>query len=379
MQRLTSGSPLSPAARLGRVVVRVVVGRVIVGRVIVALVALLIALPPGAVWADAAGPTDYQSEIVSIDPPTPQLHASIIGGDAFLLLRVDSGTSVEVYGYRSEPYIQFLPDGTVQENRASASYFVSRSKLGSALPSDFVDDAPPEWHTVATDGEYAWHDHRTHWMTDTRPPGKQPGDVVLREVVAMLVDGVAVAITVQSVWLPAPSTVPVWLGGGTGVAAGLSIAVGSRRRSSRPTIFAVPMLAAVPMFAVAVLAALVGIWQYQTFPPEAGPQLGWFGLPLVAAVAAAVAVAMRSRRGGNALTANALLLLAGINMVLWSWMRKDGLTRAVLPTNAPDWLDRFASSAALPCGLLAAAFGLAALARAIVSPQPALRATSPAT
>jgi hypothetical protein len=332
------------------------------------------------VWADAAGPTDYQSEIVSIDPPTPRLHASIIGGDAFLLLRVDRGTAVEVYGYRSEPYIQFLPDGTVQENRASASYFVSRSKLGSALPSDFVDDAPPQWHTVATDGEYAWHDHRTHWMTDARPPGKRPGDVVLRQVVAMLVDGVAVAITVQSVWLPAPSRVPVWLGGGVGVAAGLCLAVGSRRRSSRAAMSAVPTFAfAVPMFAVGVLAALVGIWQYQTFPSETGPQLGWFGLPLVAAVAAAGVIAMHWRRGGNALTGNALLLLAGVNMVLWSWMREDGLTRAVLPTNAPAWLDRFASSAALPCGLLAAAFGLAALVRAIVSPPRALPVTSPAT
>jgi hypothetical protein len=364
VQRLSPGSPPSPATRPRRSVVV---------RAVLALVALLIALPPGAVWADAAGPTDYQSQIVSIDPPTPQLHASIIGGDAFLLLRVDSGTSVEVYGYRSEPFIRFLADGTVQENRASASYFVSRSRLGSALPSDFADDATPEWHNVATDGEYAWHDHRTHWMTDTRPPGKRPGDVVLRQVVPMLVDGVAVAITVQSVWMPAPSAVPVWLGGAAGVAAGLFIAIRVRRRRPVAATFAVPMLG------LAALATVVGIWQYGTFPAETGPQLGWFGLPAVAALAAAGVVTMHRRTASNRLTTNALLLLAGVNLVLWSWMRRDGLSKAVLPTNAPAWLDRFASSAALGCGLLAAVFGLAALFRAILSPQSARRITSPAT
>ena len=74
--------------------------------------ALFVALPTGAAAADSAGPTDYRSRIVAIDPATPQVHASIIGGDSFLELRVERGTAVEVLGYRSEPFIQFLADGT---------------------------------------------------------------------------------------------------------------------------------------------------------------------------------------------------------------------------------------------------------------------------
>ena len=162
------------------------------------------------------------------DPATPQVHASIIGGDSFLELRVDRGTAVEVLGYRSEPFIRFLADGTVQENRTSASYFVSKARQGAALPADFVDDAPPAWHTVATDGRYAWHDHRVHWMTDSRPPGRHPGDVVLREQVPLLVDDVAVSIIVESVWMPAASRTPVWLGAIVGLAAGLLAGLGGR-------------------------------------------------------------------------------------------------------------------------------------------------------
>ena len=180
----------------------------VLGVLPLAITASVLILPAATTWADAAGPTDFQSSVVSIEPATPQIHPSIIGGDSFLRLRVDRGTEVDVLGYRSEPFIRFLADGTVEENRASASYLISKSRLGDDLPADFVDDAPPEWHTVADDGDYSWHDHRMHWMSNSDPPGKQPGDVVLQQTVHLVVDGAAVQLVVESVWVAPASTVP---------------------------------------------------------------------------------------------------------------------------------------------------------------------------
>jgi hypothetical protein len=327
---------------------------------------VFLALPAGVAAADAAGPTDYQTRIVAIDPPAPQLHASIIGGDSFLLLRVDRGTAVEVLGYRSEPYIRFLADGTVEENRASASWFVSRSRVGSELPADFDENAAAEWHTVATGGEYAWHDHRTHWMAEGRPPGKRPGDIVLRQDVALLVDGSPTTITVESVWMPAPSTVPARLAAVGGLLIG--VLAGLPRR---------PRWRSAPALALAALATIVGGWQFRSLPAETGPQLVWFALPAIAVVALAAVCALQWRRA-VALSVHALRLLAGVNLVLWGWMRRAGLGKAVLPTDAPGWLDRCATAAAVSAGAVLVVVGLGALVRTIVVPAGSATANADA-
>lgn len=327
-------------------------------RAVVTTLLVVFALPAATSWADEPGPTDFRTTVVAIEPATPELHPSIIGGDSFLRLRVDRGTEVEVLGYRGEPYIRFLADGTVEENRASASYFVSQSRLGDDLPADFVDDAPPQWHVVATDGDYSWHDHRMHWMSATDPPGKRPGDVVLQQRIELLVDGDPVALVVESVWMPAPSSVPSWLGG----AAGLAAAFVLTRRAVR--------WSALQVAALAGLAAVLGAWQFLSLPSETGPRTLWFTLPLVATIAfGAVAVGRLLGRAAS-LTEHALLLLGGANLLVWGWMRRDGFAAAILATPAPGWLDRFTAGAALSAGLVAAGLGLVALVRAIATGEP---------
>lgn len=317
----------------------------------------LLGMPATTTWADAAGPTNFQSSVVSVEPSTPQIHPSIIGGDSFLRLQVDRGTVVEVLGYRSEPFIRFLSDGTVEENRASASYLVSKSRLGDDLPSDFVDDAPPDWQPVAGDGDYSWHDHRMHWMSDSDPPGKQPGDVVLQQTVNLVVDGEPVSVVVESVWVAPASTLPLWLGGSAGLAVG-GLLVRYRRRQ----------WSGLPLVGLTALAVVVGMWQYLSLPAETGPRPVWFLLPMVAALAAVGAAVLRLGRRGDELVGHALVLLCGVNLVAWGWLRRDGFEKAILATDAPAWLDRLASAGAITAGLLAAGAGMAALVHAILRP-----------
>ena len=324
-------------------------------RFLLLVAALIVLAPPGLAAADAPGPTDYQSSIIGIDPPTPTIHPSVVGGDSFLLMRVDHGTTVEVSGYQGEEFLRYEADGDVFENRASATYAASRSRYDGSLPEGFDTEAPADWQRVSTDGSYAWHDHRIHWMADVRPPGKRPGDVVLRSQLPMVVDGVEIEVTVQSVWMPSASTVPGWLGALVGLGAAAVVGVRSRWR-----------FAGLALVDVAVVAAVVGWWQYDSFPPSTGPRAIWFALPLVATLVAIAAVIVRS-----ALTRYALTALAGVNLALWAWDRRDGFASAILPTNAPGWLDRFASAAALACGPVVAVVALAALVRAVLRPTSA--------
>jgi hypothetical protein len=314
--------------------------------VLAALAVLMSSLAPaGTVFADPAGPTDYRSEIIDIDPPTPNIAVAVLGGDSFIELTVARGTDAVVIGYRGEPYLWFRPDGTVLENRLSPSTYLNAERYGTDFP-DFADpDAEPEWREIGTDGRWSWHDHRGHLMQPVPPFGTQPGDRILESVVPLVVDGSEVDVTVISTWQPEPSLAPIWIGVLLGALVTLAGVVLITRGG------AVAAVAVAPV----VVAAVAGAWQYTSLPAETGPRLTWWLLPVFAGIAALCGLVPFVRR--DRLIAPALLGLAGLLLVGWSWMRLDGLTAAIVPTDAPNWFDRGAT-----VGVLVAGFGLVLLA-----------------
>ena len=199
-------------------------------RVALFAVAALVAFAPGRALADPAGPTDYRTEVESIEPESPTIDVEILGGDAFVQLTVDPGTDVVVMGYGGEPYLWFRPDGAVLENQNSAATLMNTSRNG-AMPAGAHETDPtaePEWKQIGSDHRWAWHDHRAHWMQADRPIGASPGDQILENEIPMEVDGSPVVVTVASRWEPAPSALPMWIGG---VLGGL-FAVGALRVSA---------------------------------------------------------------------------------------------------------------------------------------------------
>ena len=264
---------------------------------------------------------------------------------AFLRLVVDRGTAVEVYGYRGEPYIQ-LPrrrhgagePGVGQLLREPVQARQRRCR------ADFVDDALPEWHTVATDGDYAWHDHRTHWMIDTRSTrqatrrrGAAPVAAMLRStawpvaIVGRVGLDAALRRRCRSGWA-APSARP----------AGRR----HRRSGSRPL--------AEPLRRVRRSAARLAVLATRgrrvavpgTFPAGDRAAAEWFACsPAVAALAAARRASRRicGARAARSLD-HALLLLAGVNLVRVGMDAPRRVQQShPRDTNAPGWLDRFAS------------------------------------
>lgn len=320
-------------------------------RVRAAVVGALIVLAPlgvaTAAHADAAGPTDYRSEVVSVDPVTPTIEVSIVGGDSFVELRVDEGTEVFVLGYEGEQYLWFRPDGSVLENQNSPATYINGSRYGaSGIPAGANAEADADWEQIASGGHWAWHDHRAHWMQTSRPVGQSPGDQILDETIPLQVDGTDVDVEVISTWLPEPSPVAGWLG----IVVGLALAGLAWRL--RPS--AIPAVAAT-MPAV-LLALVVGAWQYLSLPSVTGPRPIWIVLPAIAVASAVVGLA--AGRRGRTFVADAAQLLVGVELAIWGFVRRDGLSAAIIPTDAPLWLDRFATAVSLAGGVAFAGLAL---------------------
>lgn len=293
--------------------------------------------------ADAAGPTDYLTEVVDISPAVPGISARILGGDSFIELTVAGRIEVIVLGYQGEPYLRFTSSGQVLENDLSPSRYLNDDRYaGGTVPADADPDAAPRWRTIGSEGRWAWHDHRTHWMSAVPPLGLHRGDQILDGAVPLLVDGVAVEVQVVSHWLPQPSTAPVVLALVVGFAAGATCLGLHRRR---------PQTVVAVVGAAGATALLVGAWQTWSLPAETGPPIEAWALPAMALSFALVA-ALRHR---SVFARASWLLLAAVQLGVWAVSRRSTLTRAVLPTSAPFWLDRAVTTVTAVVALVGAA------------------------
>ena len=171
--------------------------------------------------ADPAKPGDFTSTVTSIDPPTDAISVKVVGGDGFLSLKVKPGHDVVVNGYAGGPWLHVRADGVVEENQQSPATYLNASRYGTkSAPSDVTNDtelhSPPEWKQVATGGEYAWHDHRIHWMSPDDPPGGTRGQVLPQFdpwKVQLTVDNKPVEAQGQLVWEKQESIIP-WIAAG---------------------------------------------------------------------------------------------------------------------------------------------------------------------
>ena len=247
-----------------------------------------------------------------------------------------------VVGYQGEQMLWFRTDGTVWENRNSPSTYLNADRLGGGgIPDMATADAEPDWTKVAGDGNFSWHDHRAHWMQQARPFGSGPGDQILESVIPLVVDGVDVDVTVISTWQPAPSPIPATIGFVVGL--GLAVAAWFLHRADRR----VAVVAAT--MPVAILALVVGAWQFRSLPPETGPKLVWWVLPLVAVFSASFGTLAANR--SKTFVADAAMLLVGVELAIWGFLKRDGLGAAIIPTNAPGDLDRLVTAMALSSGV----------------------------
>lgn len=312
-----------------------------------AVAALGLLVMPQAALADAAGPTDYRSEVVAITPATEAITVTIEGGDAFVRIVVDPGHEVIVNGYDDEPYLRISRDGTVEQNRRSMATYYNAERFGSDQIPDIVDNtADPEWQEIGQGGSWAWHDHRAHWMESKPPIGLEPGESLPSQTIPILVDGDRVEIDVQTTLQRSPSIWPVVFGAMIGLQLVLLGALAG------------PATMTLASLVLAASATIVGVAQFRSLPSETGPLLAWWLLPVIALACSIATILIYGRW---ALAQGALAALAGLQLVLWAFTRRSTLTRAVLPTDLAFWFDRMVTAAALAGGIALVIVALVAM------------------
>jgi hypothetical protein len=302
---------------------------------VAALAAAMLVAGAGSAMADPARPTNYASTVTGVESPTPGIHAEVTGGDAFLAIRVDPGVEVVVPGYRDEPYIRVDADGSVFENRNSPAFWLNNDRYGdSVVPPEATPEAEPDWHQVASGGQWAWHDHRIHWMTPDLPPslqGEEAGEVFTWSV-PFEIDGESGEVTGVLVRRSSQSPL-LWIVLGV-VLGAIALAVG--RLGVTATGIAVTIGGAA--------ALAVSLSQASITPPGAGGELVSQGAAVLATVGGLVTLVFGRR---IAAVGDLPALIGAMLLVVWGLRRITALWMPVLPTPMPAGTERFLVAAAL--------------------------------
>ncbi len=175
------------------------------------VLALLVALPS---FAQAhQGDPNYRSEITTISPSVDGLSFQTYNFDDGVRLQNDTGKEVVVIGYDGEPYVRISANGLVEVNLNSPSYYLNEDRKAEVTVPDRADaKAEPEWKEVDDTGQYAWHDHRSHFMGEGLPPqikDESKETKVFDYVVPLEVDGKPVKAMGTLTWVGNDSSVPV--------------------------------------------------------------------------------------------------------------------------------------------------------------------------
>jgi hypothetical protein len=199
-----------------------------------------------AAWVAPAaaheGNPNYRSEITLVQPPVAGLTVDVVNFDDSLEVRNDTGETVVVVGYGGEPYARIRADGTVEVNLNSKSFYLNQDRFGeSEVPARLDDGAPPDWRVANESGEYAWHDHRIHYMgqgTPAQVEDESERTEIFDYRVPLRVGGQPVNVLGTLYWVGAgegPSPVPLISAiavGGLALTGAAVLVIRRRRRSS---------------------------------------------------------------------------------------------------------------------------------------------------
>jgi len=291
----------------------------------------------GSALADPAEPTNYRSTVTAVEPQSDSASFGVVGGDAFLEIVVTAGHDVQIPGYYSEPYVRIEADGSVWENRASPSFYLNDDRYGQTpIPEGIDAGSEPRWEQVATDGRYAWHDHRIHWMSADLPPtvsGVERQRVFPWEL-PVVIDGREAILRGELEWLPSQSPVLPLL---IGLVALIPLTVRWRRS---------PVVLAGGLVLASVAALGIEFAQYTGTPPGARAFPSEVVLPVVGL---AIGGTLLGRRG-RIDAASWMMGGGGLALLGWGLRNLEVLWLPVLPSAIAPLIERSGVAAVLWVG-----------------------------
>jgi hypothetical protein len=292
--------------------------------IVTAMAASLILVQAPPALADPAVPSNYRSRVTDLDPSPNGLAIDVMGGDAFLVVAVAPGHRLEVPGYFGEPYLLIDQTGTVWRNELSPARWINTDRYGTTIPLNADASAEPDWREVASGGTYAWHDHRTHWMSKDLPPAVtgDRAEVVFPWEFPVRFDGEEVIVGGELVWFPSTNPAGPLLLGILGIGPLIGWRPGRR------------WLTASTLAGVGAIALFTATMQYLATPIDRSLPTGMI-LPAVSILAALGSLAITNR-----IRSTGALLLSGIALVFWAVGTLDVMSAPVLPSALDAGLER---------------------------------------
>jgi len=138
-------------------------------RTVIAAAAAALLLAGAPVVGAHQGNPNMRSEVTAITPKTEGVTVTVLNNDDRLELHNTSGKDIVIAGYEDEPYARVLGDGTVEVNTNSEAHYLNDDRYGDVkVPANLGSE--PKWKRLSKTGRFEWHDHRMHWMSQSRPP-----------------------------------------------------------------------------------------------------------------------------------------------------------------------------------------------------------------
>jgi hypothetical protein len=151
--------------------------RALIGVGAVAVVSVWLLLGPlgAAALAHGAGPlipdaAYYHTGFSEVIPATRGVTVRVDPAGEWIELTNTGPAEIVVLGYIREPYLR-VTSTVVEENQLSQSTYINRSLFADSVPTGQDSGTlAPAWKQTGTSGSVRWHDHRIHWMGQSRPP-----------------------------------------------------------------------------------------------------------------------------------------------------------------------------------------------------------------
>lgn len=263
---------------------------------------------------DDVQPRNTEAVVISVTPQLPDgVHVDIVGTDTFVRVR-SSGHKVVIPGYEQESYIEISTANEVRVNVNSITYLLNQTRYGSSVPEVTTDEV--RWETVSTNGEYMWHDHRVHWMSQKPPATMNDDGLIQTWVIPLTVDSQAFTVSGELYLRDAASR--IWWGIGVFVLlAAVALSIANRRALL------------VLLLAISVAGTIVGALEYLGLPGEARITPLMFIFSAVAIVLSVIALVAHEKK--RSMMVDPIVAGIGLTFLVLTWQVRDQVRAFYVP------------------------------------------------
>jgi hypothetical protein len=290
---------------------------------------------------DDVQPRNTEAVVTSVSPQLPDgVKVDIVGTDTFVRVR-SNGHEVVIPGYEQESYIEISAANEVRVNVNSITYLLNQTRYGSSVPEATTDEV--RWETVSTNGEYMWHDHRVHWMSQKPPATMNEDGLIQTWVIPLTVDSQSFTVSGELYLRDAASR--LWWGIGALVLIGAVVLSIANRRALL-----------ILLLMISAAGSIVGAIEFLGLPSEARITPLMFIFSAVATLLSATALIMHMKK--RTMIVDPIVAGIGLTFLVLTWQVRDQVRAFYIPGLDVEFLARVVVPSIFGAGIVALVDGV---------------------